>query len=102
MFSDFNDTIVNYHEGTYFNVPERNSNMSAEYRESSEENLARFMTVRSNCSTACSKKLLSELPEEEQLNYVENAKVAQNNLKTFNDELSNNFESCIRSCFGNF
>lgn len=102
MFSDSNDTVINYYEGTAFNVPERNSPLCLDNRTNSELNLARFMTVRANCSTACSKKLLADLPEEEQTAYVENAKTAQNNLKKLNNNLSKEFESCIRGCFGNY
>lgn len=101
MFSDSSDTVINYYIGSPFNVPERNSPMTDEARENSQLNLARFMTVRTNCNTACSKLHLSELSEDERNAYIENAKTAQNNLKKFNNDLSAKFDSCIRSCFGN-
>jgi len=100
MFTESNDIVINYYEGTNFNVPERTSPLSDDFRKNSELNLARFMTVRANCSTACSKKLLADLPEEEQTAYIENAKTAQNNLKKINNNLSTEFDSCIRGCFG--
>lgn len=100
MFCDYNDTVINYYEGTIFNVPERTSPLQIENTIASELNLARFMTVRANCSTACSKKLLADLPEEEQNAYIENAKTAQNNLKKINNNLSKELDSCIRGCFG--
>lgn len=101
MFSDANDTIINYYQGSHFNVPERNSPICGDSRKKSELNLARFMTVRSNCDTACSKLNLTDLSEAERKDYVENAKVAQNSLKKINNDLSQKYESCIRSCFGN-
>jgi len=101
MFTDYNDNnVINYYEGTYFNVPETNSPITQENTDKSLLNLASFMTVRTNCSTACSKKHLADLTEEEQTAYIVNAKTAQNNLKKINSNLSQEFESCIRGCFG--
>jgi hypothetical protein len=99
MFVDLDDSVINYYQGTEFNVPERTSPLTTDFRVNSELNLARFMTVRNNCSTACSKKLLADLPEEEQNSYLQNAKIGQNNLKTINNNLSKELDSCIRGCF---
>ena len=100
MFSDPNQIAISYYHGSEDAVPERNSPMMEDKRETSEMNLARFMTVRANCNTACSKTNLEELPEEEQNLYIENSKIAQNGLKKMNNDLSNKFDSCIRGCFG--
>lgn len=100
MFSDPNQIAISYYEGTVASVPERNSPMMEDRRETSEMNLARFMTVRANCNTACTKVNLADLPEEEQNLYIENAKTAQNGLKKMNNDLSRTFDSCIRGCFG--
>ena len=100
MFSDPNQIAINYYVGTDSSVPERNSPMNEDRRDTSEMNLARFMTVRANCSTACSKANLADLSEEEQNSYIENSKSGQNGLKKINDDLSKKFDSCIRGCFG--
>ncbi len=102
MFSDPNQIAINYYHGTRDDVPERNSPLNEDRRQSSELNLARFMTVRANCSTACSKANLADLSEEEQNQYIENAKTAQNALKNINNDLSRKFDSCIRGCFGKY
>jgi len=100
MFCEENDEVINYHTGSIFNVPERTSPLNLDSINESELNLARFMTVRNNCSIACSKKFLVDLPEEEQNAYIENAKIGQDNLKKINNNLSKVFDSCIRGCFG--
>jgi len=102
MFSDPNQISINYYHGTEHAVPEKNSPMDEDKRQTSEMNLARFMTVRANCSDACSKANLADLSEEEQNLYIENAKTAQNRLKKINNDLSNKFDSCIRGCFGKY
>jgi hypothetical protein len=102
MFSDPNLIPINYYHGTKSDVPERNRPMNDDRRQLSELNLARFMTVRTNCSTACTKANLADLSEEEQNQYIENAKTAQNALKNINNDLSRKFDSCIRGCFGKY
>lgn len=101
MFYDPDKKAVNYFQGSPFNVPERTSPLNEGTSMNNQLYLALYTTVRANCNTACSRKHLADLPEEEQTAYIENAKTAQNNLKKINNTLSREFESCIRGCFGN-
>lgn len=59
--------------------------------------LAGFITVGKNCENACSSKLLNDENREE---YLKDARIAQINLKSKNDDLQKSLDSCIRRCFG--
>jgi hypothetical protein len=102
MFSEPDSTIVDYSPGTIYRVPEYTPSISEKEIKNKNVLLASFMVVRTNCEEACSSKLLSNLDENEQKTYRELSQIGQTTLREFNDDITRNMDSCIRSCFSNF
>lgn len=100
MFSDSNETIVNYHKGSRYHLASFQEPLTLENRKAKNLLLSSYMLVRSNCEDACANKILADISDENKTAYRENSKIAQISLRSIKDSLSLNLDSCIRRCFG--
>ena len=100
MFSEKDETIVDYNQGSVFfqigivNPIYENKTITQDVLMSS------YMIVRNNCEEACSQKLLSDLSDTDKSEYRSNTRISQNYLKTLDNPLMKDMDSCIRRCFG--
>ncbi len=100
MFSEENENLINYHFGSSYRVLDIPNNQTLKNRHAHDILLASYTLVRSNCEDACSAKLLGELSDDKKKEYRENTKISQITLKTVNDQLQKDLDSCLRRCFG--
>jgi hypothetical protein len=100
MFSESDNTAVNYYFGSPYRLSEKNVPITLKERLAHNTLLASFMVIRQNSEEACSLKLLQDLSEEKQKEYRVNSTIGQNGLKLINDDLSKSFDACIRRSFG--
>jgi len=99
MFSEKENTAVDYHPGSLISVAGNTSPISLKSRQANTLLLASYMTVRSNCEELCSNDLLNELPDDEKDLYRRNSRIGQNNIKEIINYTSKSMDSCIRRCF---
>ncbi len=102
MFSQEDNTAVNYNAGYQLTTPSLVSPYRLKQQFSYNLLLSGFSVIRTNCEEACSSKLLAELSDEDKQETRDNSKISQINMKTRQDDTQNSFDSCLRRCFGKF
>jgi hypothetical protein len=101
MFSEHDETIVDYNPVSSFHKEGITYPYNATKSLAQDFLVSSFMVIRNNCEEACSTKLLSEVSDSQKQEYRNNSKISQHHLKTIDDDLMRSFDSCIRRCFSN-
>ena len=100
MFSQKDNTTVNYHHGPITQYSSFYLPLTKKQRTANDILISAFTVVRSNCEEACSQKLLQDLSDEAKQEYRKNSRISQISLKSMNDETQKGLDGCIRRCFG--
>lgn len=100
MFSEKDDTVIDYNQGSRFNSQPLNFPYRLKQKFSQNLLIAGYSLIRANCEEACSLKMLADASDEDKAEIRNNSKISQIHLKTRDDELQKGFDSCIRRCFG--
>jgi hypothetical protein len=100
MFSQIDNTIVNYHYGTVSQKDSFYFPYTTKQRHSYNLLSSAYTVVRTNCEDACSQKILSDMTDELKKEYRDNSKIGQMKLKSLNNDTQISLDSCIRRCFG--
>jgi hypothetical protein len=100
MFSEPDETIVDYSIRSIWRRAGHQFPTYLKHQYARDILMSSFMVVRNNCEEACSQKLLADLSDDKRDEYKKNSRISQNKLKTLDDPLMRNLDSCIRRCFG--
>ncbi len=100
MFTERISERIDYHTGSPVLVPANQAGISLETRRNNTLLLSAFMTVQENCEKVCETSTLSDLPETERTQIVENSRIGQSYLKNFENKIGAEYENCVKKCFG--
>lgn len=99
MFSS-DEKIIDFAKNSDYGIPTATDELHNKSTLSAfNKLLASYSIIRNNCEQACNSKLLSELPESEQSDIINNSRISQFSMKSRGDSLMQQFDSCIRRCF---